>query len=105
MNGMAWLYPFLYKQWTIEVIDHQLSMKTGVNKDDTTWSRSDPSLLNQAFISEDGEASNHVVIWGEAIPDKESYQHNIPGVRWAWLGPGITRKPDWLECSEQGERK
>lgn len=39
-----------------------MTMKTGVSKDGSTWSRSEPSLLNQAFVPEDGEAANHVVI-------------------------------------------
>ena len=73
MNGMACLEHCLYKWWTIEVTDHQLTMKTGVSKDDTTWSRSDLFLLNQALNSENGEAANHVVIWGEAIPDKVQF--------------------------------
>lgn len=53
----------------------------------------------------EGEEENHVGIQGKTIPSKGNSQDNIPDVGWARLVPGIMRKPEWLECSEQGERK
>ena len=46
MNGMACLEHCLYKWWTIEVTDHQLTMKTGVSKDDTTLMAESEELKN-----------------------------------------------------------